>query len=260
MSEPDQPVAEAPAVLSAEDEEQYTLHDPREVRWLVQSLIDARALISAHLMPGGLNSPTALLELYDDDTVLIDGNHSDVVNQRVLQADYLMCVSQLDRVRIQFRLHDLELVENEGRPAFQAPMPEWMVRLQRRELFRLAIPASHHVVCTVPVSAGAGLPAVSMDLRVLDISGGGVALMLPDNHSAFHPKKRFERCELRLPEVGKIPVTLEVCYVSKLEQRPGHAIMRSGCRFVDLPFNLENQVLNYIFRTERARNAREREL
>jgi flagellar brake protein len=260
MSKPDAPVTEAPAILSPEDEEQYTLHDPREVRWLVQSLIQARALISAHLMPGGLNSPTALLELYDDDTVLIDGNHSALMNQRVLQADYLMCVSQLDRVRIQFRLHDLELVEVDGRPAFQAPMPEWMVRLQRRELFRLAIPPLHKVHCTVPVSAAAGLPEVSMDLRVLDISGGGVAVMLPDNHSAFHPKKRFANCQLHLAEAGKIPVTLEVCYVSKLEQRPGQVLMRAGCRFVDLPFNLENQVLNYIFRTERARNAREREL
>ncbi|MET0288219.1 MAG: flagellar regulator YcgR PilZN domain-containing protein [Pseudoxanthomonas sp.] len=255
----DAPVTEAPAILTPEDEEQYTLHDPREVRWLLQSLITARALISAHAMPGGLNSPTALLELYDDDTVLIDGNHSSVVNQRVLQAEYLMCVSQLERVRIQFRLHDLELVEVDGRAAFQAPMPEWMVRLQRRELFRLAIPPSHRVQCTVPVSDAPGLPEVSMDLRVLDISGGGLAMMLPDNHNAFHPKKRFTLCQLDLPDVGKIPVTLEVCYVSKLEQRPGHAIMRAGCRFVDLPFNLENQVLNYIFRTERARNARERE-
>lgn len=246
-----------PVVLTPETEEQYLLHDVREIRWLLQSLIDARALISAHIAPGDLTCPTALLELYDDDTVLLDGNLHGTINQRLGSCQHVLCVSQLERVRVQFRLAGLEAVEVDGKVAFQAPLPETMLRLQRRELFRLPVPASHTVLIKVPV-AEPGETAQPVDLRVVDISGGGIAVVLPDDGERFQARRRFPGCTLQLPDVGAIPVHLEITYVSRHEQRGGAIQLRAGCRFVDLPHTLENQVLNYIFRTERQRNARER--
>ena len=115
-----------------EDAERYMLHDPREIARVLQSLADAGALISASIVPGGLPCPTALLDVDRDGNVLIDGNHQETVNQRIASAHYLACVSQLDRVRIQFRLQGLVRVDNDGRVAFAAAAPESLLKLQRR--------------------------------------------------------------------------------------------------------------------------------
>ena len=74
------------APLDLEDAARYVLHDPREIARVLQSLAEAGALISAHIMPGGLPCPTALLDVDADGNVLVDGNHLESVNQRIATA------------------------------------------------------------------------------------------------------------------------------------------------------------------------------
>jgi c-di-GMP-binding flagellar brake protein YcgR len=54
-----------------------------------------------------------------------------------------------------------------------------------------------------------------------------------------------------------VVVQLEITHVIRREPVAG-ASLRAGCRFVGLPPQAEKQVLQYIFRVERQRNARER--
>jgi len=238
-----------------EDAARYELHDPREIARVLQSLADAGALISAHVMPGGLPCPTALLDVDRDGNVVIDGNHQESVNQRIAAAHYLACVSQLDRVRIQFRLRDLTRVDNDGRVAFSAPAPETVLKLQRRELYRLQLVPGPVVTVQVPAVGEFDPP---LQVRVLDLSGGGLALSVrEDDQSRFSARTRLPGCLLRLPDTTPLPVHLEVAHVSRQEPLAG-APLRAGCRFIDLSPNVEKQVLQYIFRVERQRNARER--
>jgi c-di-GMP-binding flagellar brake protein YcgR len=238
-----------------EDAARYVLHDPREIARVLQSLVEARALISAHVMPGGLPCPTALLEVDREGNVLIDGNHQESVNQRIAGAHHLTCVSQLDRVRIQFRLQDLSRVDNDGRVAFAAPAPASLLKLQRRELYRLQLVPGPVVTLQVPASDEQDPP---LQVRVVDLSGGGLALSVREPDEARFSARTFhEGCLLRLPDTGPLPVQVEVAHLSRQEPLAG-ATLRAGCRFVGLSPNVEKQVLQYIFRVERQRNARER--
>ncbi|AKC85396.1 flagellar brake protein [Pseudoxanthomonas suwonensis] len=242
------------APMDLEDAARYTLHDPREIARVLQSLVDAGALISAHIMPGGLPCPTALLEVGHDGGVLIDGNHQESVNQRIAAAHHLTCVSQLDRVRIQFRLRDLARVDNDGRVAFSASAPESLLKLQRRELYRLQLVPGP--VVTLQIPATDELPP--LQVRVLDLSGGGLALSVREEDEArFAARTRLADCQLRLPDAAPLPVQLEVAHVSRQAPLAGSAL-RAGCRFLELSPHAEKQVLQYIFRVERQRNARER--
>lgn len=238
-----------------EDAERYMLHDPREIARVLQSLADAGALISASIVPGGLPCPTALLDVDRDGNVLIDGNHQETVNQRIASAHYLACVSQLDRVRIQFRLQGLVRVDNDGRVAFAAAAPESLLKLQRRELYRLQLVPGPVVTVELPATGELDAP---LQVRVLDLSGGGLALSVrDDDRSRFASRRRLEGCQLRLPDTGPLAVDLEVCHLSQHEPLAG-GTLRAGCRFLSLSPHAEKQILQYIFRVERQRNARER--
>lgn len=238
-----------------EDAARYVLHDPREIARVLQSLADAGALISAHIMPGGLPCPTALLDVDPDGNVLVDGNHQESINQRIAAAHHLTCVSQLDRVRIQFRLKELVRVDNDGRVAFSAPAPDSLLKLQRRELYRLQLVPGPVVTLQVPAIAGSE-PA--LQVRVLDLSGGGLALAVrEEDERRFIARTVLADCVLRLPDAEPMPVQIEVAHVSRRDPVAG-AALRAGCRFVGLSPHSEKQVLQYIFRVERQRNARER--
>ncbi|WP_372013525.1 flagellar brake protein [Pseudoxanthomonas sp. 10H] len=243
------------APLDLEDAARYVLHDPREIARVLQSLAEAGALISAHIMPGGLPCPTALLDVDADGNVLVDGNHLESVNQRIATAHHLTCVSQLDRVRIQFRLQGLERVDNDGRTAFSAPAPESLLKLQRRELYRLQLVPGPTVTVQLPAAEDA---AQALQLRVLDLSGGGLALAVrEEDEGRFASRRVLEGALLKLPDLAPLPVRLEVAHVCRREPLAG-AALRVGCRFVGLSAQAEKQVLQYIFRVERQRNARER--
>lgn len=254
MSAADETLAEPQDLEDA----RYLLHDPREIARVLQSLIEHRALISAHVMPGGLPCPTALLDVEldgEEGTVLIDGNHQEAVNQRIAGAHHLTCVSQLDRIRIQFRLRGLTRVEHEGRVAFVAPLPESLLKLQRRELYRLPLVPGPVVTVQVPALRADDPP---LQARVLDLSGGGLALSVREpDEPRFRAREILAGCQLCLPEGEPLPVQLEVCHLSRQEPLAG-ATLRAGCRFVDLSAYAEKQILQYIFRVERQRNARER--
>ena len=243
------------APIDLPDAERYQLRDPREVLRVLHALVDGRALISAHLLPGGLSCPTALLEA-GPDGVLLDGNRQEAINQRMAAADQVLCVSQLDRVRVQFRLQRLQRVPGEGPATFAAPLPSSVLQLQRRELYRLElIPGPVTTVLVPPRHEGQS----PMQVRVVDISGGGVALAIGEEDQAhFPPGGQLDACTLELPDGGRpIPVRLQVAHTSRRQQLARHPV-RVGCRFVDLPASAEQRILQFIFRVERQRMARER--
>lgn len=244
------------ALPSHEAAQRYLLHDPREIRRVLQALVDARSLISAYLSPGGMSCPTAILELGADE-LLIDGLHQETINQRIASANHLVCTSQLEQVRIQFRLSGLVRVQQDGYTAFRAPFPDKVLELQRRSLYRIMVPAGEPLLCSVPLPQADGSRATT-ELRVLDISGGGLALMIPEPHAdAFGVHAEFDDCQLNLPDAASVQVRLAVCHVHTRQIR-NSSQRQAGCRFVGLPRKDEAQILQYIFRIDRQRTARER--
>ncbi len=233
---------------------QYTLHDPREIVRVLQALCEAKAMISAHVMPDGLPMPTAVVAVEPDGEVVIDASRLDTVNRRIGASSHLLCITQLERVRIQFKLRSLVQVEHDGHAAFRAACPESLLQLQRRELFRLQLVPSPHVGIAVTFADGS-----SSEHRVLDISGGGLALALDESQQAqFQARTFLEHCRLQFPDTEGLPVSMQVAHVSPYESRGTIPQWRAGCRFVGVLPTTERQILQFIFRVERQRNARER--
>ena len=245
-------------LIHAEDEAKYLLRDSREILAILKHIVAARALVSARLAPGRESYLSALIEVDDrEGGVLLDGSTDALQNERILRAEALDCVTQLEKVRIQFMLKNPRLVAEGGSPGFRCSLPDSLLRLQRREFYRLQTPTSHSVSCTIALPQADGSRR-NTALRILDISGGGVAIAVPPAGVPFEPGAEFENCLLNLPDGPPIPARLIVRNLFRITNRSGAELLRAGCEFADMPRGAEDAIQRYILKVERERNARER--
>lgn len=244
-------------LIRSDEEEKYLLQSPREIRHLLASIVSGRALITAQIHPGNQSFLTALVGLVDDDqALLLDGSTDESINSRIERAAQITCITQLQNIRIQFNVNTPVRTEFEGRPAFRALMPTAVLRLQRREFYRLQTPVTESVVCAIPDIGGSSVQPA--EVRIIDISSGGIAVAVPPSNFNFEPHMEFSGCTLRLPDAEPINTRLVVKNLFRLVNRNGIEMLRAGCQFLDLPRNADNIIQRYILKIERTRNARER--
>ncbi|THF64156.1 flagellar brake protein [Pseudothauera rhizosphaerae] len=245
-------------LLRSDDFAQYLLHEPRQIKQILRALVDNRALITTYLPSGNQSFLTAMLALIDDEERLVfDASKEGAVNRRVAEAEELICATQVDGIKIQFPLDDIQEVTFEGRDAFLAARPDRLLRLQRREFYRLVAPITHALNCVIPLAQKDGPPR-RLEVRVLDISGGGLAIAVPADEDVFSPGREFGDCRITLPDFGAITVRIKVRNLFRVTNRNGVEVLRAGCQFVDLPASANNLIQRYIFKVERDRSARER--
>ena len=132
-----------------------------------------------------------------------------------------------------------------------------MLRLQRREFFRLKVPLAHEVSCVLAAEDLARKP-VQVSARVIDIGGGGIAVTVAPTAAELVIGSTLPECRLSLPDGDPIALALDVRIFTRQTQRNGLEQLRIGLRFAALPPNAETRIQRYIFNTERELNAKER--
>lgn len=245
---------------AAYDGDKYAIHSRQEIRTLLRRLSEQRCLLTAYFDEGRRFLLTAILGFSDDGRyLLLDASPDQETNERTLGAERLLCSSQLDRVELRFGTGPAEMIQHEGLPAFRVPMPASMRYLQRREYYRLLVPVTHTLACAIPLPAAERRPARMLRSRVIDISLGGIALLVPpEARDEITPGMMFNDCRLDLPDVGSIEATLRVCHVCDNTDGRGLPRTQAGCEFVALASAAQSLVQRYILRVERERIARER--
>ncbi|WP_263557445.1 flagellar brake protein [Paucibacter sp. B2R-40] len=97
--------------------------------------------------------------------------------QALLSADEITAVAYLEQIRLQFELLDPVLIN----ASLRCQIPSLMYRFQRRQTFRVQSNLSTPQVRMVhPLR-----PELALNLRILDLSLGGVALLLPAEVEPF---------------------------------------------------------------------------
>lgn len=240
-------------LLHAENHAQYLLHAPREIAFVLRQLASKGALVTAMFGNERDFLLTTVIGVAEDNrSLLLDLGRDEEIVSRALRKGHLLCDTQLDRVKIQFEIEHIEKTEHEHLPALRAPLPGLLLRLQRREYYRLSVPLADDMLCSVPLESGR-----SINARVIDISGGGLALLVTPTNSPFAPGQVFKNCSLTLPHaVGPIRFTLEVRNLFRISQRDGREMVRAGCQFSDMPMQVADQIQRYILRAEQERATR----
>jgi c-di-GMP-binding flagellar brake protein YcgR len=243
-------------ILDPEAFPDFMIRDRREILHLCKTMLEKRTLMSAYIDPN-TSFVTALLGISNDEqTLILDTSPDASITERAINATELVCVTRLDGVRLQFTLTRPARVVDQGLAALHVPLPTSVLRLQRREFYRQTVPMANAVSCVIVLTNADGEQR-SIPIRVLDISNGGIAVLVPPEGIEFAPGQEFEHCVVSIPDQAPVTVKLRVRNLFHVSSRAGHLALRAGCEFYDMPKKFMTQVQRYIFQIERDRRALE---
>jgi flagellar brake protein len=240
-------------LMEADDYRDYLLHNSTEIQFVLRGLIRSGELITAYFDEGCDFLLTALLAV-DDGGLVLDYGASAAMNRKALEATRLTLIGTHDKVKIQFSLTGVEEATFNGKAVLRAPLPEKVLRLQRREYYRLTAPIARPLKCLLTVEREGKKRTI--EAQVVDISGGGVAVMTAPTGIDLSVDQQFDCCQIELPDVGTVVTGLRVRSVFEVTLRNGTQVKRCGCQFVDLPRSMVSLVERYIMKVERERKAR----
>jgi len=235
-----------------QDDGNYRIYARVEIAFILRAVMRSSALVTAYFGHGKEFVVTAILDVdADAESIIIDSGSNPVLNERVLRGQQLSVVSSQDGVKVEFEVQQVEAASFEGRLAFRIPFPDSLVKLQRREFYRLAAPLLNPLKCQIPIPGGG-----VVDTVVGDISLGGVSLMGEHPRLDLQLGTIYENCRILLPELGAIQTKLMVRNSFPITLRNGAVIKRTGCAFLNLPSNQQAMIQRYIIRLERDRRAK----
>ncbi|MFA9275808.1 MAG: flagellar brake protein [Candidatus Aquirickettsiella gammari] len=241
--------------LGTENQSPYQVESRREIIAILRGFREKNQLISMYINNGAEAFITSVLEVDDaNNTVIIDSASSNEANQRIVEASQVFFDGLLDKISIQFSSSRLQRTIFEGRPALLMPMPPTLIRLQRRENYRINTPVSTPIKCLIPIEVES--IAQIGKFSMVDISCGGVAILDDQRLLNITTGTRYTDCQISLPSIGTLETTLEIRNSQDLTLLNGKTTRRIGCEFINLSSRTLASVQRYIMNLERERNAK----
>lgn len=177
-------------------------------------------------------------------------------NKRILLSDKITFVGMHQHVKVQFVAYGILEATFGDDDAFYLELPDQILRIQRREFFRLNVPVKDALKCTIisePLNPRKpDEPAVyreaPREVLVVDISGGGISLLCDENEEELRPGRIFKDCRIKLPTIGMLIATIEVKNHVKTVASHGRGLkcVRAGCRFINLDSQMSFLLQQYI--------------
>lgn len=239
-------------LAAGDDDSRFLVHNPQEIARIMRGLIQRRELVSAFFNGGEDLMLTAVLDIdAARDTLALDCSGNEALNQRLLEAEKVIFVTALDRVKVQFVSRAVRRGVLDGRPAFLMAIPQQVLQLQRREYYRLRTPIANPLKCRVPLA-----DQQFGEMVILDISAGGIGILVEQMEGvSLEVGSEFPGCSIELPGIATLEVTLRIQNRFEATLKNGHKALRCGCQFISLHPALQASIQRYIVKLQRERIA-----
>jgi len=226
----------------------FRSEQPREVLALLRSLRDSNTPVTLS-GPGGA-AIGATVRTVDPDrahlALAIDANDPQL--SALVDSDEVNAVAYLDRIKLQFDLQDLLLVHGPRATALQARLPRLVYRFQRRGSFRVPTPERSAPAAHLRHPC---MPEMRLTLRVVDVSIGGCALLLPADVPPLPLGVLVQGVMFELDGDTRFDAALQLQHVTALGV--SSAGVRLGCELKGLSASTERALQRYIDQTQKRR-------
>lgn len=186
----------------------------------------------------------------DKGLLIFDCSGSVESNQRFLQSQRNVFIGRPGGIHVQFTTGAAREISYEGGKAFAVALPKLLVRLQRRDYFRIETPQ------VKPLQFFGRLPGGGLlNLPAHDISVAGIGIKSGASPDGLGPGLVLEKCHFSLPaDEHDLLFSATVRHVTELEGRTGLRQWRIGMQFNDLKVTAESRIQRYITHVERERH------
>lgn len=245
--------------FGTEDVSPYQVHSRREIIGLLRSMQERNQLVTMQAAGGADAVVTSILEVDEDSgIVVIDRAPTNTVNQRLMGSDNVSFETVLDNIRILFFTNKVRECLYDNLPALYIAIPPSLIRLQRREYYRVPTPVANPVRCAIRIPADdeSGGPGTTAIVTLKDISGGGIGVIDEKKTLDNTIGRVYTECRIDIPGGTIVTCTLQVRNSHDLSLASGKSIRKIGFMFVNLPSPMLAAVQRYITKLERERNAK----
>lgn len=221
----------------------YLIHSRREILALLRQLADLHSLVRVIFRDGEEAVASTILAV-DENGVIVDSIPNPDELRRVLASTNISFDTTLDRVKVAFFASSIEAVHHDGIPALRIALPDSLVRLQRREHYRVMSPR-----CSLRIPREKGHAEVSFEVH--NVSAGGIGLIDTNQEIDTEKGAEYVGCELTLPGAQSVMVTLLVMNCVDSPAINGRTVRRVGCAFVNPTAAMLTVVQRYVSKLER---------
>ncbi|MBY0578126.1 MAG: flagellar brake protein [Burkholderiales bacterium] len=236
---------------SVADDSQYHIHSRTEILSILRRLLERNEQAALYYDEGNHAILTLVLEVRaSQDQLVLDCSANEPSNRHVELSNKLVFISSLDNVKIQFVIPHIQRIEFEGKCAFVVTLPSSLLRLQRREYYRLTTPNLKPLTCTIPMPG-----REHTEVSIINISAGGVAIIGYKGELNLLLNEVYHNCVITLPDVGAVHVNIQVKATFDITMKNNVVKKRAGCKFVDMAGHTQTLIQRYIMKLELDRKA-----
>ena len=210
-----------------EIEARYFLLGRMEILSVLNDLIHRREAVTVHFNSGQDFFLTTLLEARHD-ALIFDLSGDAKANVRLPESCACVFVARLNGVRVQFSGSQAQRFSWGGNDAFWVPLPQRLVRLQRRESYRILLPVAKPLM--VKFFSADDTSLGEWPLHNLSVGGLGIAAL----GQAGALGEPIARLKLLLPKQRAIDCAAVRRHTTILSDRPNEARYRIGVSFCAL--------------------------
>ncbi len=238
------------------------IDDPAGIADLLQRLLDGAVLIEARPRGSRMLLLTAVVDLdRQRGRFAIDSGRDAELNRAILASEALEISARLDTIPTRFTAGRFTATTGPDGVRFEAELPDRVVYLQKRRYFRAGVGTALDLRCRI-AAENLALPGVALlDVRVLDIGIGGLALLCSEAEAnALMAAPGPLPFRLRIDRRDGLAATLMARHSAVVTGARGAAARKVGCEFVALDATAEAGLQRLILTLERERIARDRQL
>ncbi|MFO1224813.1 MAG: flagellar brake protein [Burkholderiaceae bacterium] len=227
---------------------EFRVHAPREIAALMRQLVDGAVPVSLS-GPEGVSYTTNIwsIDVVQHRAAFAADADSPQL-QQLLEGEDATCVAYLDAVKLQFDAQHLMLVRGKSHCVLQADLPREMYRFQRRAGYRVRTLDRGSPTARMRHPA---LPDMALALRVLDVSIGGCALLLPNDVPPIAAGIEIHGVHIELDADTSVDTNLKLHHVTAMHA-PSRAV-RLGCEFMHVAPQTARALQRYIDQTQKRR-------
>lgn len=237
-------------LLSNMENDDFRLSSAKEIEFVLRHIAEKAARVALYY--GSMNEfiLTTVLDV-DEYGLWLEQSRNSAENRRIIESNRLVLVSSHLQVKIQFTTRQIREVLYRNFPAFYLALPNSIYRLQRREYYRLITPVLDPLRCVI---ATGKKPEQQREFTVVDISGGGVALICSETDTELEPGLAYSKCRIELPELGTVSGAIEVRTLVLLTSGTGLIRKRAGCQFKNLDSQAVMLLQRYVTNMQREKS------
>jgi c-di-GMP-binding flagellar brake protein YcgR len=232
--------------MDAHDYDRFRVEDGAEVLELLRRSLASRAICSVRAAGRPETYLSPLREIADDGQAVLDSPRAPVI-ERALAAGSVAAIDlRLPECRVSFEARVVRIGQVDGRSLLRLERPTSLIRVEKRETFRVRVPEQLALTLTLDAS-----DAALESLPLYDLSVQGAAVTVRGARDHFWAGKVFERARLTLPDGSEWAMALRVIHAGVVRRSADGGELRVGLQFVHPPAGLETAVAKVVGRIAR---------